>query len=150
MGKIVREVFTYDTSNSVNEQIVPLAPQSSSIGNTLTTTSKIINRTFDLLNKKGEKVGLVITNLNQNTFAKNVLPYSSGFTSIAVWAFNDSEESYVMTIRYLASSNTLFKPKTKYVTKSIAAGGKYAGKDVTVTTKTDETNVRKVIFEYKN
>jgi hypothetical protein len=149
MGK-VREVFSYDASNSVNDQIVPLAPQSSSIGNTLTTTSKIINGTYELLNKKGEKVGILIANLNQNTFAKNVLPYSSGFTSIAVWAFNDSEESYVMTIRYVATSNTLLKPKTKYVSKSIAAGGKYAGKEVIVTNKTDETNVRKVIFEYKN
>jgi hypothetical protein len=67
---------------------------------------------------------------------------------IQYYAFDD--DSYVMTLKYVSSINAIPKPNTKAVSKSIATGGKYAGKEVTVTVKYDETLTRKLILEYKN
>ena len=56
-----------------------------------------------------------------------------------------------MTLRWVTSRTNDLQPNTIYVDKAISTGGKYAGKDVTVTLKTDN-NVKsvKVIFEYEN
>ena len=52
-----------------------------------------------------------------------------------------------MTLRW-SSNNGITSKNT--ITKSISTGGRYAGKDVTVTIKRPSDRDRKLIFEYEN
>jgi hypothetical protein len=139
MGK-VREVYNY--TNPIGGQAsIPLAPPSSSIGTTLTNTAVIENEVYTLYDTKKTPVGKFISNRNENNFENN----TNGKVENQVYLLNDG--SYVMTLQWI---NNTFKPNTKYVSKSISTGGKYAGKDVTVTLKYTVDRDVKVIFEYKN
>ena len=138
----VREVFNY-TATTFNTSI-PLAAPSSSIGTTLTNTSETQNKVYPLYNTKAKSVGKYIVNKNFNYFENN----DQGFVGNLVFLFNDG--SYVMTLIWINSNNTIAPPNRKYVEKAVSTGGRYAGKDVTVTIKTDETLTRKVILEYEN
>jgi len=136
----VREVYTY-TATSVYTSI-PLAAPSSSIGTTLTNTSEVQNKVYTLYNTKAKSVGKYILNKNINYFENN----DQGFVGNLVFLFDDG--SYVMILLYVSSNNTIAPPNRKYVEKAVSTGGKYAGKDVTVTVKTDNTLTRKVIITY--
>jgi hypothetical protein len=142
MGK-VREVYTYTITGRLNR--IPLAAPSSSIGTTLTNTAEIVNNGgTPLYDKKGSIFGKVVLNTCRNIFENN----TGGYVSNATYLSNDG--SYVMTLKWVNSDTTTLSKNTKFVDKAISTGGKYAGKDVTVTLKTDETLTRKVIFEYNN
>ena len=143
----VREVYNYvitSSTTSIYDNTIPLAAPSSSIGTTLTNTAEIRNNSLlALYDTKKNTVGKLIINKNKNIFENN----NEGYVSNNVYLFDDG--SYVMTLKWVDSVNSASRPNTKYVNKSISTGGKYAGKDVTVTLKTDETLTRKVIFEYE-
>lgn len=65
--------------------------------------------------------------------------------------FDDSKNavtSYVLFPCVVETEGTFIKKNTTIHAKSTAVGGKYAGKDVKVTIKSDGTDVRKVILEY--
>jgi hypothetical protein len=141
MGKI-REVYTY-TATTFSTSI-PLAAPSSSIGTILTNTSEIQNKVYPLYNTKAKSVGKFIVNRNFNYFENN----DEGYVGNFVFLFDDG--SYVMTLIWINTNNTLVPSNTKIVGKSISTSGKYADKEVTVTFKTDETLTRKVILEYEN
>jgi hypothetical protein len=138
----IREVYTY-TATSVYTGI-PLAAPSSSIGTTLTNTAEVQNKVYPLYDTKAKSVGKYILNKDINYFENN----DQGFVGNLVFLFDDG--SYVMTLLYVSSNNTIAPPNSKYVNKAISTGGKYAGKDVTVTVKTDSNKGRKVILEYEN
>jgi hypothetical protein len=143
MGKI-REVYTYTSGAGSRGSVIPLAPPSSSIGTTLTNTAEIRNNGgTPLYDKRENIVGKYINNRNINYFENNDV----GFLANNVFLLNDG--SYVMTLTWFNSKSTSVLPNTKTVAKSISTSGKYAGKDVTVTIKTDETLTRKVILEYE-
>jgi len=137
----VREVYTYTNPVDGNATI-PLAAPSSSIGTTLSNTAEIRNEIILLYDTKKNSVGKAIINKNSNIFETN----NTGYVSNAVYLFDDG--SYVMTLKWV--NDTYLLPNTKYVNKSISTGGKYTGKEVTVTIKTDSSKVRKVILEYEN
>jgi len=136
----VREVYTY-TAKTFSTSI-PLATSSSSIGTTLTNTSEIQNKVYPLYNTKAKSVGKFIVNKIFNFFENN----DEGYVGNYVFLFDDG--SYVMTLNWANTNNTILPANTKIVGKSISTGGKYAGKDVTVTIKTDNTLTRKVIITY--
>ena len=140
----VREVYIVLTTSIYTN--IPCASPSSSIGTTLTNTAEIQNKVNPLYDKKGTTiVGKNIVNKNLNYFGNN----NGGFVNNGVFLFNDG--SYVMILRWVTTRTNDLQPNTIYVDKAISTGGKYAGKDVTVTLKTDN-NVKsvKVIFEYEN
>ena len=93
--------------------------------------------------EKGKSIGKVISNTNVNYFGNN----NNGYLDNATYLFNDG--SYVMVLRFVETSSNIAPSNTKYVSKSISTGGKYAGKEVNVIVKTDETSTRKLIFEYE-
>ena len=103
----------------------------------MTNTATIENEVTSLYDTKKTPVGKIIANRNENSFENN----TNGKVNNTVYLFNDG--SYVMTLQWINNNR---EPNTKYVYKSISTGGKYAGKDVTVTLET--TLTRKVIFEY--
>jgi hypothetical protein len=139
MGK-VREVYTY--TNAVGgSATIPLAAPSSSIGTTLTNTAVIENEVIPLYDNKKTLVGKIIYNRNKNDFENSI----NGKVLNQVFLFDDG--SYVMNLEWLSNRR---KENTKYVNKAVSTGGKYAGKDVTVTLKSDGPDARKVIFEYNN
>ena len=138
-----REVYTYNTTiGGILENKIPLAAPSSSIGTTLTNTASTTNALQTLYDNKKNAVGKAIFNKNNNTFENNI----GGYVSNVVYLFDDG--SYVMTLKWVNNNSIL--PNTKYVSKSISTGGKYAGKDVTVTLKSDSNRGRELILEYKN
>lgn len=140
----VREVYTYTSGTGQGSSVIPLAPSSSSIGTTLTNTAEIRNSGNILLyDKRGNNVGKLISNRNVNFYENNNL----GYVSNSTYLFNDG--SYVMTLGWVNSNTTTLPPNAKYVRKAISTGGTYSGKEVTVTFKTDETPIRKIIFEYE-
>ena len=138
---MVREVYKYNHVSGVLDNKIPLAAPSSSIGTTLTNTAEIRNVVYTLYDTKKNAVGKGIFNKNNNTFENN----TGGFVSNSVYLFDDG--SYIMTLKWV-NNNGYLPASTKYVNKSISTGGKYAGKEVTVTVKTDGTDTRKVIFDY--
>jgi hypothetical protein len=135
----VREVYTY-TVTSVYTSI-PLAASSTSIGTTLTNTAEIQNTVYTLYDTKKNIVGKDIINKNINSFDKN-----NGYVSNSTYLFNDG--SYVMTLKFVEHTSNIAPPNTTYTHKAVSTGGKYAGKDVTVTVKTDNTLTRKLIITY--
>jgi len=139
----VREVYTYDRISASDNTILLAAP-SSSIGTTLTNTAEIKNNgTTTLYDTKKNTVGKLILTKNVNNFENaNV-----GYVSNTVYLFDDS--SYVMVLKFVESNTGILPPNAKIVNKAISTGGKYAGKDVTVTVKTDGTLTRKLILEYE-
>jgi hypothetical protein len=144
MGKVSREDYTY-TADKLRSSVIPLAAPSSSIGTILTNTAEIRNNSVSSLYDKKEKiVGKLVVNTCRNVFENN----TGGYVANVVYLFDDG--SYVMTLKWVNSNTTIAPSNTKTVNKSISTGGRYAGKDVTVTVKSDETLTRKVIFEYKN
>jgi hypothetical protein len=145
----VREVYNYITSPG-GQASIPLAPPSSSIGTTLTNTAVIENDIYTLYNNKKTPVGKIIFNRSENNFEDN----SQGKVLNSVYLFDDG--SYVMTLRWNSNIGIISK---NTITKSISTGGKYAGKDVTVTvtikkkpSDRDRKLIfdRKIIFEYEN
>lgn len=139
----VREVYFYTSAvNATLDNKIPLAPPSSSIGTTLTNTAETRNVINILYDSKKNNVGKVIINKNNNTFEKN----TGGFVSNATYLFDDG--SYVMLLKWVNNSAAL-PSNQKYVNKAVSTGGKYAGKDVTVILKTDNTLTRKLILEYE-
>ena len=135
----VREVYNY--TNPVGGYAnIPLAAPSSSIGTTLTNTARIENEVLSLYDTKKKLVGKKINNRNRSNFENN----TNGCVSNEVYLFDDG--SYVMTLEWL---DNFRQPNTKFVNKAISTGGKYAGKEVTVTIKACDNRGRKVILEYE-
>jgi hypothetical protein len=139
----VREVYNYTSTGGISDNKIPLAAPSSSIGTTLTNTAEILNKVYPLYDTKKNAVGKFIVNENNSIFENN----TAGYVSNAVYLFDDG--SYVMVLKWV-NNNSMLPPNSKYVNKAISTGGKYAGKDVTVTVKTDSNKGRKVILEYNN
>jgi|688.fasta_scaffold808707_2 hypothetical protein len=137
----VREVYTFTNPVSGGTTSISLAPSSSSISTTLTNTASIENEVLTLYDTKKNPVGKFIANRSENNFKNN----TDGSVNNQVYLLNNG--SYVMTLEWI--NNTRI-PNTKYVSKSISTGGKYAGKDVTVTLKYTVDRVAKVVFEYEN
>jgi len=96
---------------------------------------------YTLYNNKKNPVGKFIANRSENNFENN----TNGSVTNSVYLFDDG--SYVMTLRW-SSNNGITSKNT--ITKSISTGGRYAGKDVTVTIKRPSDRDRKLIFEYEN
>lgn len=142
----VREVYTYtNVGGSIFENKIPLAAPSASIGTTLTNTCEIRNKASTILyDNKKNPVGKIIINKTLNFFENNM----TGEISNAVYLFDDG--SYVMVLKFINTNNTLLPQNTTFVNKAISTGGKYAGKDVTVTLKVGSGKDRKVILEYEN
>jgi len=137
----VREVYTNNASVETR-RVTSLAPTFSSIGTTFTDIAEIRNNSYPLYDKKENIVGKLTTNTNVNYDANNI-----GGVRNATYLFNDG--SYVMTLNWFNGKTNIISPNAKYVNKAISTGGRYAGKDVTVTIKTDETPIRKIILEYE-
>jgi hypothetical protein len=136
----VREVYSY--INTGISSTISLAPSSNNIGAILTNTVELQNNVFTLNDKKGNSVGKKIGNNNRSLFENN----TGGFVSNTVFLFNDG--SYVMTLLWINTTG-LIPANTKYVSKAVSTGGRYAGKEVTVTLETNNTLTRKIIFEYE-
>ena len=143
----VREVYFF-TYVDTYECILPLAAPAYRLGSVLTNTADVRQGVCILKDKKDNVVGKYIvcknvTNSDSSYEIQNGVVYNTTFL------FND--DSYVMNFQYITFSNgyPIYQPNKKYVNKAISTGGKYSGKDVTITVKTDDTPVRKVIIEYE-
>ena len=141
----VREVYNYVITSGIYDNVIPLAAPSTSIGTTLTNTSEIRNKPpVTFYDNKKNPVGKMILNKTMNYFENK----EEGYVGNTVYLFNDG--SYVMVLKFSDSIGTDPKPNAKFVNKAISTGGKYAGKDVTVTLKVGSGKDRKVILEYEN
>jgi hypothetical protein len=141
----VREVYYYDVSKG-NYKKTPVAPIDASLDKILSTTCNITNHVFILKDKNGKQVGSYVSDGKTTTFSN----YEIGKKEVAL-IFNNNNNvvlSYVLYPFVAETINSNIKENTTVHAKSIAVGGKYSGKEVTVTVKTDQTTVRKIILEY--
>ena len=138
-----RDVYTYTSDSAPFDSKILLAPVTANIGTTLTNIAEIENRVLTLYDKKGKAVGKKILNKAQNYFGDN----TEGGLGSSVYLIDDG--SYVVTLQYAFTQNGEPLTNSKTSVKAIASGGKYAGKDASVTVKYDGDKGRKVIIEYE-
>jgi hypothetical protein len=147
----VREVYKY-TANIDKYSEVSLAAKNNSAVNT--DRSAVTNNVFTLYDKSSTKdVGKVLYNAFKNVFFNKV---NTKYTTEIIFNvnyclfFDDDLDSYV-TYNIVYKSKDGYKDKNEtFVAKATGTGGKYAGKDVTVTLKTaGNSRGRKVILEYE-
>jgi hypothetical protein len=151
MGKI-QEVYKY-TANIDKYSEVLLAANNNNAVNTDRTA--VTNNVFTLYDKSSTKdVGKVLYNAFKSVFYKKVNTKDTAdiiiFDVNFCLFFDDDLDSYITyNIVYNSKDGYIDKNKT-FVAKATGTGGKYAGKDVTVTLKTaGNSRGRKVILEYE-
>lgn len=151
MGRVVREVFNY-TANIDKYSEVLLAANNNNAVNTNRTA--VTNNVFTLYDKSSTKdVGKVLYNAFKSVFFNKVnTKYRTEiiFDVNFCLFFDDDLDSYITyNIVYNSKDGYIDKNKT-FVAKATGTGGKYLGKDVTVTLKTaDNSRGRKVILKYE-
>lgn len=138
----VREVYIYTANNNRYSEVVLPARNNKQVANIRTA---VTNNVHDLYNNSHTKnVGKVLYNAFKTVFADYPIVFNVNYCLI----FDDELSSYItFNIVYKSKDGYIDKNKT-FITKAIGAGGIYAGKDVLVTFKTNDSTGRAVIFEY--
>ena len=143
MGKI-SEVYTYTRNNSFSYN------QTSSSVNTLGIKLDTIYGTestyYILYDNQNHPVGKIFLNEFVSQFQDKTSLYSTNL----LLSFEDTDESYILFLLSYKTPDKFIKKNKTLFSKSVGSGGKYVGKDVTITLKTDETATRKIILEYEN
>jgi hypothetical protein len=141
----VREVYRYTANNDRYSEVLLPARNNNQVGSIRTA---VTNNVHDLYNKSSAKksVGKVLYNAFKNVFTDYPIIFNVDYCLF----FDDEAGSYIsFNIVYKSKDGYIDKNKT-FVAKAIGSGGIYAGKDVTVTLKTDNSTAdREVIFEYE-
>jgi hypothetical protein len=143
----VREVFKYLANNDRYSEVSLAANNNNAVN---TDRSAVTNIVFTLYDKSSKKdVGKVLYNAFNSVFSNKVNTQEIIFNVNYCLFFDDDLDSYVtFNIVYKSTDGYIDKRKT-FIAKATGTGGKYAGKDVTVTIKSDETLTRKLILEYE-
>jgi len=138
----VREVYTY-TLNDLY-QYNQLSPSSNNLGSNTDNIDGVENANYILYNNKKLPTGKIVLNEFVTKFQDKTSVYSSN----ALLSFEDKSDSYIIFLLSYKTSDRFLKKNKTFVSKAVGTGGKYLGKEITVTVKTDETTTRKVILEY--
>jgi hypothetical protein len=145
-----REVFKYLANNDRYSEVSLPANNNNAVN---TDRAAVTNNVFTLYDKSSTNdVGKVLYNSFTSFFSNKVNTYTQEiiFNVNFCLFFDDDLASYITyNIVYKSKDGYIDKNKT-FVAKATGTGGKYAGKDVTVTVKTDSNKGRKVILEYNN
>ena len=148
----VREVFKYLANIDKYSEVLLAANNNSAVN---TDRAAVTNNVFTLYDKSSRNdVGKVLYNAFKSVFFNKV---NTKYTTEIIFNvnyclfFDDDLDSYI-TYNIAYKSKDGYKDKNKtFVAKATGTGGKYAGKDVTVTLKTAaNSRDRKVILEYDN
>jgi len=139
----VREVYTY-TRNDLY-QYNQSSPSSNNLGSNTDSIDGVETANFILYDNKKLPVGEILFNEFVTKFQDKISVYSTN----VLLSFDDKSESYIIFLLSYKTSNRFIKKNKTFVGKAVGTGGKYLGKEVTVTVKTDETATRKVILEYE-
>lgn len=139
----VTEVFLYTSNNDRYSEVVLPAKKNNQVANVRTA---VTNNVHDLYIKSSTKsVGKVLYNAFKTVFSEYPIIFNVNYCLF----FDDDLSSYItFNIVYKSKDGYIDKNKT-FITKAIGTGGKYAGKDVIVTFKTDNSTGRTVMFDYE-
>lgn len=136
--------YTVDSSTEAKSSFTP-ENNTTTVGIQAAT----VNNVFNLCEKDTTKVvGKVLYNAFRNTFQDKTSKFNL-YNLDYCFYFNDAAESYLIFNLAYKSEAFSIKPDKTFVAKAVGTGGKYLGKDVTITIKTNKTNVRKILVEYK-
>lgn len=140
-----REVYNY-TVDSATEARTVFAPENNTT--TVGVQAATVNNVFNLCKKDTTAVvGKVLYNAFKNTFQDETSKFNL-YNLDYCFYFDDVEESYLIFNLAYKSSAFSINPNKTFVAKAVGTGGKYLGKDVTITIKTNKTNVRKILVDY--
>jgi hypothetical protein len=147
----VREVYKYTANIDKYSEVLLTANNNSAVN---TDRAAVTNNVFTFYDKSSTKdVGKVLYNAFKSVFNKKVNTKDTTeiiFDVNYCLFFDDDLDSYVTYNMVYKSKDGYIDKNDTFVAKATGTGGKYAGKDVTVTLKTaGNSRGRKVILEYE-